>query len=50
VPSALAPVADAIKAAGNEGQAASVAMKHLKSQGAQVSGSGVAKAVKTIRG
>jgi uncharacterized protein YqeY len=45
----LAPVADAIKAAGNDGQATGVAMKHLKSQGAQVAGTDVAQAVKAIR-
>jgi uncharacterized protein len=47
---ALAPVVDAIKAAGNDGQATGVAMKHLKSAGAQVSGTDVAQAVKAIRG
>ena len=47
---ALAPVAEAITAAGNDGQATGVAMKHLKSQGAQVAGTDVAQAVKAIRG
>jgi uncharacterized protein YqeY len=47
--SALAPVADAVKAAGNEGQATGVAMKHLKSTGAVVQGKDVAQAVKRLR-
>lgn len=47
---ALGPVTDAIKAAANDGQATGVAMKHLKSQGAQVAGNDVAHAVKAIRG
>ena len=47
---ALGPVADAVKAAGNEGQATGVAMKHLKSSGAVVQGKDVAQAVKRIRG
>jgi uncharacterized protein YqeY len=47
--SALAPVADAIKAAGNEGQATGVAMKHLKGSGASVQGKDVAQAVKRLR-
>jgi len=46
---ALAPVAGAIKAAGNDGQATGVAMKHLKSTGASVDGKTVAEAVKQIR-
>jgi uncharacterized protein YqeY len=46
---ALAPVADAIRAAGNDGQATGVAMKHLKSAGASVDGKTVAAAVKHIR-
>ncbi len=46
---ALAPVADAIKAAGNDGQATGVAMKHLKSTGASVDGKTAAAAVKQIR-
>lgn len=46
----LAPVADAIKAAKNDGQATGVAMKHLKSTGASVQGNDVAVAVKKIRG
>jgi uncharacterized protein YqeY len=46
---ALAPVADAIRAAGNDGQATGVAMKHLKSAGSSVDGKTVAAAVKQIR-
>ena len=47
---ALAPVADAIRAAANDGQATGVAMKHLKSSGASVGGKDVGAAVKKIRG
>jgi uncharacterized protein YqeY len=47
--SALAPVADAVKAAGSEGQATGVAMKHLKSTGAVVQGKDVAQAVQRLR-
>jgi uncharacterized protein YqeY len=46
---ALAPVAEAIRAAGNDGQATGVAMKHLKATGAPVDGKTVAAAVKQIR-
>lgn len=46
---ALAPVADAIRAAGNDGQATGVAMKQLKATGASVGGKDVAAAVKAIR-
>jgi uncharacterized protein YqeY len=46
---ALAPVAEAIRAAGNDGQATGVAMKHLKATGASVDGKTVAAAVKQIR-
>jgi uncharacterized protein YqeY len=46
---ALAPVSDAVRAAGNDGQATGVAMKHLKSSGAVVSGKDVSEAVKRIR-
>ncbi len=47
----LQPVADGIRAAGSEGQATGVAMKHLKSSGASgVNGADVALAVKAIRG
>jgi hypothetical protein len=47
---ALAPVADAIKAAKNDGQATGIAMKHLKASGAVVEGTAVAAAVRTLRG
>lgn len=46
---ALEPVADAVKAAGNDGQATGVAMKHLKSSGAEVEGKDVAAAVRQLR-
>ena len=46
---ALSPVADAIKAAGNDGQATGVAMKHLKASGAVVSGKDVSEAVRRLR-
>jgi uncharacterized protein YqeY len=47
---ALAPVADAIAAAANDGQATGVAMKHLKSAGAAVQGQDVRTAVGRMRG
>lgn len=47
---ALGPVSDAVKAAGNDGQAMGVAMKHLKSSGASVDGKDVGVAVKQVRG
>lgn len=47
---ALAPVADGIKAAGNDGQATGVAMKHLKTLGAEVNGKDVSAAVRQLRG
>lgn len=46
---ALAPVAEAVRAAGNDGQATGVAMKHLKSSGASVGGKDVTEAVKRLR-
>jgi uncharacterized protein YqeY len=46
---ALAPVAEAVKTAGNDGQATGVAMKHLKSQGAVVNGKDVSAAVRQLR-
>jgi uncharacterized protein YqeY len=46
---ALGAVRDAVKAAGNEGQATGVAMKHLKAAGASVNGKDVAEAVKRVR-
>jgi uncharacterized protein len=45
----LAPVAEAIRAAPNDGQATGVAMKHLKSQGATAGGADVAQAVRALR-
>jgi len=47
---ALAPVSEAVKAATNDGQATGVAMKHLKSLGAEVSGKDVSAAVRQMRG
>lgn len=47
---ALAPVAEAVKAAGNDGQATGVAMKHLKSLSAEVNGKDVSAAVRQLRG
>jgi uncharacterized protein len=46
---ALAPVLEAVKAAGNDGQATGVAMKHLRNSGAEVNGKDVTAAVKQIR-
>jgi uncharacterized protein len=46
---ALAPVADAVKAAGNDGQATGVAMKHLKPLGIEVNGKDVSAAVRQMR-
>src|SRR5258708_2461902 len=46
---ALAPVTEALKAAGNDGQATGVAMKHLKSLGAEVNGKDVSAAVRQMR-
>ena len=46
---ALAPVADAVRAAGNDGQAMGAAMKHLKTTGLVVASAQVAEAVKKIR-
>jgi uncharacterized protein YqeY len=46
---ALAPVVDAVRAAGNDGQATGVAMKHLKSSGATVGGKDVSEAVRKLR-
>jgi uncharacterized protein YqeY len=47
---ALEPVAAGVKAAGNDGQATGVAMKHLKSLGAVVNGKDVSAAVRQLRG
>ena len=46
---ALAGQVEAIKAAGSDGQATGIAMKHLKASGAAVSGGDVTAAVKQIR-
>lgn len=46
---ALEAQRDAIKTAGNDGQATGLAMKHLKASGAAVSGGDVTAAVKQIR-
>jgi uncharacterized protein YqeY len=46
---ALAPVLDAVRAAGNDGQATGVAMKQLKASGASVNGKDVSAAVKRMR-
>jgi uncharacterized protein YqeY len=45
----LAAVTDQIRAAGNDGQATGVAMKHLKGAGVATDGKTVAAAVKSIR-
>jgi len=45
----LAPVAEGIKGAKNDGQATGVAMKHLKTSGATVGGNDVQAAVKQLR-
>lgn len=47
---ALAEHRDAIKAAGNDGQATGIAMKHFKAQGVAVNAPDVTAAVKSIRG
>lgn len=46
---ALTPHADDIRAAGNDGQATGVAMRHLKASGAAVQGKDVSEAVRIIR-
>ncbi len=46
----LAEVADAVRAAKNDGQATGVAMKHLKGKGLRVLGEDVTQAVKRLRG
>jgi uncharacterized protein YqeY len=47
---ALGAVSEAVKAATNDGQATGVAMKHLKSLGAEVNGKDVSAAVRQMRG
>lgn len=49
VTAALAPVVDAIRAAGNDGAATGVAMKHLKSQGVAADGQTVSAVVRSLR-
>jgi uncharacterized protein YqeY len=49
VVAALAPVAEAMRAAKSDGQAMGVAMKHLKGAGATVESSDVQKAVARVR-
>ena len=46
---ALAPVAEVVKAAGNDGQATGVAMKQLKALGVEVNGKDVSTAVRQMR-
>ncbi|HWA71675.1 MAG TPA: GatB/YqeY domain-containing protein [Polyangiaceae bacterium] len=46
---ALAGVADALRAAGNDGQATGIAMKHLKTTGVVADGKAVGAAVKRLR-
>jgi len=46
---ALAPIAEQIKAASNDGQATGLAMKQLKASGAIVNGKDVAAAIKQLR-
>ena len=46
---ALSSVRDAVRAAGNDGQAMGVAMKHLKASGLSAGGKDVAEAVKQLR-
>ena len=45
----LAPVAEAIRGAKNDGQATGIAMKHLKASGVSTPGSDVGAAVKRMR-
>ena len=47
---ALAPVAEAIRAAKSDGQATGIAMKHMKSVGGTFTGQDVGAAVKQLRG
>lgn len=49
IAAALEPVRDQVLAAGNDGQATGVAMKHLKSAGAVVEGKDVSQAVRAMR-
>ena len=49
IAAALEPVRAQVLAAGNDGQATGVAMKHLKSSGAVVEGKDVSAAVRALR-
>lgn len=49
IAAALAPVVDQLRAAGNDGQATGIAMKHLKASGAVVNGKDVSLAVSRLR-
>jgi uncharacterized protein YqeY len=49
IAAALGDVLDAIRGAGNDGQATGIAMKHLKAAGAPVNGKDVAQAVRGLR-
>ncbi len=49
VTEALAPVAEALRAAKSDGQAMGVAMKHLKTSGAVVESAAVQEAIKRLR-
>ena len=49
IEAALSPVADQIRAAKSDGQATGIAMKELKSKGAEVDGKDVAAAVARLR-
>jgi uncharacterized protein YqeY len=49
IAAALAPVADAVRAAKSDGQAMGVAMKHLKASGANAEAADVQKAVAKLR-
>ena len=49
IAAALAPVAEAMRAAKSDGQAMGVAMKHLKAAGATVESADVQKAVAKVR-
>jgi uncharacterized protein YqeY len=49
IAAALAPVADAVKAAKSDGQAMGVAMKHLKASGALAEAADVQAAIKAVR-
>ena len=49
IESALAPVLDALKNAPSDGPAVGIAMKHLKSSGAEVEGKDVSAVVRKLR-